>query len=603
MLSVSILLYGVITTLQLLLHQTLQTCTTAQAHFPKIVGGTQGHTYFSQIDYNQMVDYLVTAGHSFDQGVRGDALGSSPWRPLIIAYEFSSYKWGKVFTSLVNQFMAAVQINRLGTRVIVSASSSPRYLIIMDITNGNVITATQFSALDMLDRNCRQLMLLDGGSILTADGTRIIKIIPPSTTTPLYSLSGYSTVKLQSNTAQSYLHVFSHASLICMITVMDMATFTRIYQYQMQCVATLPTLLAETFQSCIYETSSNVDTIIFQESTRFFRISNQYSPPVFTTSTLHQPAAPSLQAKGLHCESNDLVYSLFYGTYSANSNRIFVALVKVNGFRCNSRCYNIGQLILFGCILITQPRPVLPLIYPLRCLRLQISLPLNLKVYMWLTAICSCLLDLTITQTCHRPRQQLLSLMRLSKAPHQFQQRPSQLPKRFQLTLYIHTLCIASAGQLTLSLQLLRQGILLFLLFLLLERLLRLLQQRGNCKIAKQQKPPLLSLVKLIRPHHLILLQEMHCLMSQRKGEKLQSIPYQILSTLTPDKLFLSPQLMAAVLPFLHSLISQTSHIQTQKFRQQQVLLSIHIKFQCSLMMELHLLCTPQILQQQPRRS
>jgi len=160
------------------------------------------------------------------------------------------------------------------------------------------------------------------------DDARILKVVPPSTSALSYSLSGYSTIGLQTNTAQSYLHLFAHASSICMITVMDMATFTRVYQYQAQCASTLAGSLVSTFQSCIFETSATVDTIVFQEGTRFFRVGNQYSSSTFTTSTVHDTT--TLSGRGLQCASNELVYSLMIGTYSTDSNRIFVAAVNFN---------------------------------------------------------------------------------------------------------------------------------------------------------------------------------------------------------------------------------------------------------------------------------
>ncbi|TNV86633.1 hypothetical protein FGO68_gene16700 [Halteria grandinella] len=316
--------------LSLLLQKSLQACTTAQAPYPKIVGGIQGTSGFKQIDYNQVNDYLVGAGNSNDQEVRGDALGFEYMRPIIITYQYNFYMWGKVLTSLVDHGFLGVKINRLGTRLVAANYDTERYLIVMDITNGNVIAATQLTTIGTFDNYRRRLLLLDNGNILMGDSTRIIKIAPPSISAPTYTctLSGSSTIGLLTNTAQSYLHVFAFASSICMITVMDMATFTRVYQYQTQCESASAADQAQTFQSCIFETSATVDTIVFQEGTRFFKISNQYSPPVFTTSTVHDPQF--LSARGLYCQSNELVHSLMTGMYSTDFYRIFVASVNFN---------------------------------------------------------------------------------------------------------------------------------------------------------------------------------------------------------------------------------------------------------------------------------
>jgi hypothetical protein len=45
---------------------------------------------------------------------------------------------------------------------------------------------------------------------------------------------------------------------------------------------------------------------------------------------VHDPAAPSLTARDLHCANRDLVYSLMYGTYSTDSGKTFVAEVNFN---------------------------------------------------------------------------------------------------------------------------------------------------------------------------------------------------------------------------------------------------------------------------------
>ncbi|TNV73244.1 hypothetical protein FGO68_gene3440 [Halteria grandinella] len=75
------------------LRLSLQACSSAQAPFPKIVGGTQGNSYFNQIDYHAGSGYLVVVGETYDQGVRGDGLGSSISMPIIIAYQATQYTY------------------------------------------------------------------------------------------------------------------------------------------------------------------------------------------------------------------------------------------------------------------------------------------------------------------------------------------------------------------------------------------------------------------------------------------------------------------------------------------------------------------------------
>ncbi|TNV74260.1 hypothetical protein FGO68_gene7511 [Halteria grandinella] len=125
-------------------HRTLQYCTTAQAPFPKVVGGVTESTYIYQVDYNQATEYLVGVGESYEQELRGDALGAST-KPIVLAYtsEASSYAWGKVFGSFgVGSAFTGVKINRAGTRLVIATFSTLRYLIVMDITNGDVLSAT-----------------------------------------------------------------------------------------------------------------------------------------------------------------------------------------------------------------------------------------------------------------------------------------------------------------------------------------------------------------------------------------------------------------------------------------------------------------------------
>ncbi|TNV86505.1 hypothetical protein FGO68_gene13225 [Halteria grandinella] len=233
-------------------------------------------------------------------------------------------------------YFYGVKINKLGTRIVAANHETNRILIVMDITNGDVILVTQFTATGGYDFYRRNLLLLDNGTIFVGDFSRIVKIVPPSTSANIYSKSGYQTIGLQTNSAQNYLHVFSFASSICMITVMDIPTMTRVYQFSAQCTSANYGDYVQTFQACIYEDSSTINTIVFQEDTKLFRIHNQYSTSAIATSTVHDSLVPSLKGKGLHCANNDMVYSLLWGTYSTDIKRIFVAEVN---FKTNTITY------------------------------------------------------------------------------------------------------------------------------------------------------------------------------------------------------------------------------------------------------------------------
>ncbi|TNV85778.1 hypothetical protein FGO68_gene10974 [Halteria grandinella] len=114
---------------------------------------------------------------------------------------------------------------------------------------------------------------------------------------------------------------------------------THVYQYQTQCASGTESQVSQTFQSCIYEGSPTVDSIMFQEGTRFFRIQNQYQTSSYTGSTVHDPSIPALKAKGIYCVTPNLVYSLMWGTYKADSARIFIAEVNFNTNQITYRRY------------------------------------------------------------------------------------------------------------------------------------------------------------------------------------------------------------------------------------------------------------------------
>ncbi|TNV86941.1 hypothetical protein FGO68_gene16476 [Halteria grandinella] len=313
-----------------------QVCHTGQAPFPKLVGGSHDFTSLYAIDYTAVTEYLVAAGYTKDQGVRGDALGGSVYRPIIIAYQSAIYAWGKVFTSLGDDIFYGVKINRLGTKLVVANELSSRYLIVMDIANGNVLKATKPYAVSLIKEYLRILLLLDDDTILVGDYYEIYKLAPPATSAIKYRMtSGSPTpiVRLQTNSAQNRLHVFTLETPYCQITVMNLPSFTVVYQYQAQCVSTDYQNMGKTFQACVYESSSTVDTIVFQEGNRYFRMDNQYSTTTFTPSTVYDGLTTgSYKAKGLYCLSANQVYSIIYWRASSSSNmyRTYIASVNFN---------------------------------------------------------------------------------------------------------------------------------------------------------------------------------------------------------------------------------------------------------------------------------
>ncbi|TNV86424.1 hypothetical protein FGO68_gene10200 [Halteria grandinella] len=82
--------------------------------------------------------------------------------------------------------------------------------------------------------------------------------------------------------------------------------------------------------ACYHMTSSNDDTIAFQDGPQFYRVRNNYGTSTFSGKTLHDTSAPALMGRGLYCASDSLFYSLMFGTYSGDANRLIMAAANFN---------------------------------------------------------------------------------------------------------------------------------------------------------------------------------------------------------------------------------------------------------------------------------
>ncbi|TNV86570.1 hypothetical protein FGO68_gene9231 [Halteria grandinella] len=308
-------------------HRTLQICINVQAPFPKVVGGITNPTYIFQVDYNQVTNYLVGVGQSYEQQLRNDALGSTN-KPIIVAYksETFTYAWGKSFgTSGLSSQFSGIKINSAGTRLVVANQDAVRYLIVIDIANGNVVYATKLTATVSYDYFTRNLLLLDSGNILMGDSSSVIITYPSSDIATVKSMGGLVTYNLHSNVVQNRVYVFSYATHTCRVSFMHMDSFAHIYQFSVQCSSVPLSALVQTFQSCVYDDGTS-ETVAFQEDTKFFRIKQSSS---IATSTVHDPATPSLKGRGLHCMSHNQFYSLMFGSYgSSATNRFYIAEVN-----------------------------------------------------------------------------------------------------------------------------------------------------------------------------------------------------------------------------------------------------------------------------------
>ncbi|TNV85934.1 hypothetical protein FGO68_gene8988 [Halteria grandinella] len=323
----------VIIILVALLSPSLQSCTlNVQAPFPKLFGGRLGASSLDQIDYDS--NYLVAVGSTSDISMSGTAYTAQYQRPIIIAYTSPNfiYAWGKVF-DIANQAFYGVEINRHGTKVVASTSSNNlRYLIIFDIISGNILKTISLMTIDNDNKFQRKILLLDTDNILLGDQKNIYKIVPSSPSllsTAYFTPSNYQTIGLQHSNGETYLHIFSfdHVQSKCLVSLLYTDTFFVIHQQVVEC-----TLSGDygNFQMGYFRKNGNEDQIAFQQGTKFFRIYTAVSLlAVFTQSfsMMYDAANPILVARALKCSSIDLFFSLMYGTYSSDSNRVFVAEV------------------------------------------------------------------------------------------------------------------------------------------------------------------------------------------------------------------------------------------------------------------------------------
>ncbi|TNV85954.1 hypothetical protein FGO68_gene8493 [Halteria grandinella] len=315
-----------------LMNHSLQSCTSVQAPFPKLFGGPSQNSYFDTLDYNAYSEYLVGVGSTMDQAISSSVFSPVEFRPIIIAYDSSfDYKWGKVFYT--GEVFFAVKINRRGTKVVASSKYPSRYLIVLDLTNGNILSTIQITTIDFENKFLRKLLLLDSGHILLGDEKNLYKIDPSNLgIARKYTTStDYRTIGLQTSRYQVFLHIFSFNPSYnrCLFTLMDTDSMSLRHQKEVQCTLTGA---FENFQVAYFmERSSGtiVDIIAFQEGTKFFKIRNIYSSsPTHTSSMVEDTTNPALVARGLLCVNSKLFYSLMYGAYASDANKIFIAEVN-----------------------------------------------------------------------------------------------------------------------------------------------------------------------------------------------------------------------------------------------------------------------------------
>ncbi|TNV86828.1 hypothetical protein FGO68_gene3420 [Halteria grandinella] len=308
-----------------------------QMPFPKIVGGSLADTEFQQLDYNSITGCLIGVGYTKDQSLApGDGQGVSE-RPIIMAYQGGDYvfSWGKVFSNipfLLPDRFVQVKINRMGTRVVVVNQQSSMLFIVLDITDGTIISATSKSDTNLQSAYEHNLLLLDNGKIIFGKGDKFYNINPASLANSFsYQATSSSIIGLQTNEGQKLLQVFSFntGTSKCVFKLAEFPFFWIVFQKEVQCYGTILSEVAANFAFDIVEVSTTQDYIIFQQGNTYFRLSNDYGMNTFTGSMIFDTLnSNSFIARGLYCVDENKFYSLLQGISSTFTGKMWVATVQ-----------------------------------------------------------------------------------------------------------------------------------------------------------------------------------------------------------------------------------------------------------------------------------
>jgi hypothetical protein len=118
--------------------------TTPCNSFPKIFGGNSGDSVLYQIDVFN--DYLAMAGGTLDNSLTGI---TNSWIPYIALQSISiggKIYWAKAFSSKTGQFIYGVQFSTDGALLIAHSYSSSCFIVVIDVSSGNILSARSYSA-------------------------------------------------------------------------------------------------------------------------------------------------------------------------------------------------------------------------------------------------------------------------------------------------------------------------------------------------------------------------------------------------------------------------------------------------------------------------
>jgi len=112
--------------------------------FPKIFGGNSSDSFLHQIDvYN---DYLAMGGGTYDNSLAGITFAS--WISYVALQSISTggkIYWAKAFSLKTGSYIGGVQFSTNGALLIVHGISGSSFIVIFNVSRGNVLSARQYS--------------------------------------------------------------------------------------------------------------------------------------------------------------------------------------------------------------------------------------------------------------------------------------------------------------------------------------------------------------------------------------------------------------------------------------------------------------------------